>query len=209
LAIINAVIDISHHNGPALDFAKAKGSGIIGVVHKATQGLSGLDPAYATNKAKALKAGLLWGAYHFGNGSTDGAAQADTFLNGIGNPKNTLMVLDFEPNLAGTTMTLAQARAFTAQVADKTGRWPGLYSGQLIKQLLGEKKDPILALSWLWLAQYGPKPVVPANWTRWTMWQYTDGAVGDPPHEVPGIGKCDRDKYNGSEAALRKLWKDD
>jgi hypothetical protein len=38
------------------------------------------------------------------------------------------------------------------------------------------------------------------------MWQYTNGALGPEPHEVAGIGRCDRDKFNGSEAGLRKLW---
>jgi GH25 family lysozyme M1 (1,4-beta-N-acetylmuramidase) len=75
-----------------------------------------------------------------------------------------------------------------------------------IKQLLGTGTDPILAECWFWLAQYGPTPVVPRNWKTWTMWQYTDGALGPKPHTVKGIGRCDRDKFNGSEAQLRKLW---
>ena len=25
-------------------------------------------------------------------------------------------------------------------------------------------------------------------------------------HTVPGIGRCDRDKFNGSLTALKKLW---
>lgn len=45
--MINAVIDISHHNGPALNFDKAKAAGIIGVIHKATKGLPNFDPIYA------------------------------------------------------------------------------------------------------------------------------------------------------------------
>src|SRR5262245_5898371 len=65
---------------------------------------------------------------------------------------------------------------------------------------------PILAECWFLLAQYGPTPVVPRNWKTWTLWQYTDGAVGPRPHMVKGIGRCDRDKFNGSEAQLRKLW---
>jgi lysozyme len=72
---INAVIDISHHNGPKLDFAKAKADGILGVLHKASQGQSGGDPMYDTNRKKVAAAGLLWGAYHFGT-NADGAKQA-------------------------------------------------------------------------------------------------------------------------------------
>jgi lysozyme len=38
------------------------------------------------------------------------------------------------------------------------------------------------------------------------MWQYTNGAAGPQPHEVPGIGRCDRDQFNGDMDALKKLW---
>lgn len=202
---LNAVIDISHHNGAGLDFAKAKADGIVGVIHKASQGLTVGDARYASNRAKATAAGLLWGAYHFATGA-DPVKQAKNFLAKLGDPKDVLMVLDYEPNPKGPTMSLAQARDFVTHVQGVTGRWPGFYSGHLIKSDLGSKKDPVLANCWFWLAQYGPKAVVPANWSTWTMWQYTDGTVGPPPHTVDGIGKCDRDKFNGSEAQLRKLW---
>jgi lysozyme len=48
--------------------------------------------------------------------------------------------------------------------------------------------------------------VVPPNWPTWMMWQYTDGGIGPEPHTVNGIGRCDRDKFNGNENQLRKLW---
>lgn len=205
MTFLNAVIDISHHNGAALDFAKAKADGIIGVLHKASQGQSVGDPMYDVNRKKAEKAGLLWGAYHFATGS-DGVKQAENFLTRAGNLKDMLLVLDFEPNPTGPSMSITEAHAFTTHVAEKTGTFPGFYSGHFIKELLGSNHDPILAKSWFWLAQYGPTPVVPANWPTWTMWQYTDGALGDQPHAVDGIGRCDRDRFNGPETQLRKLW---
>lgn len=118
----------------------------------------------------------------------------------------TLLVLDFEPNLTGPSMSLVEARAFVTHVRDATGRFPGIYSGHYIKQLLGTSKDPILSQCWFWLAQYGPTAVVPPNGPTWTMWQYTNGALGAGPHSVAGIGRCDRDKFNGSVTQLRKLW---
>ena len=118
----------------------------------------------------------------------------------------TLLVLDFENNPTGPSMNLEEARAFVTHVQQATGRWPGLYSGHYVKDLLGSNLDSILANCWFWLAQYGPTPVIPANWKNWTMWQYTDGAVGNPPHEVAGIGRCDRDIFAGDEAALRQFW---
>ncbi len=177
----------------------------MGVIQKATQGQGFVDPTYEVNRRKAADAGLLWGAYHFGVGG-DGVEQAEHFLKVVGNDPKTLLVLDFESNPTGPSMDLEEAKAFVTHVNERTGRFPGFYSGHDIKRLLGGNHDPILSQCWLWLAQYGPTPVVPQNWETWTMWQYTDGAYGSEPHQVSGVGRCDRDKFNGGEAQLRRLW---
>ena len=102
-------------------------------------------------------------------------------------------------------MSLIEARAFVTHVHDRTAQWPGLYSGHYIKGLLHDDPDPVLANCWFWLAQYGPTAVVPRCWPTWTMWQYTDGAAnGGTP--LPGIGYCDRDRFNGSLDQLARLW---
>lgn len=202
---INVVVDISHHNGN-VDLNKAKQSGILGVIHKATQGVGMFDSRYQTNRQKAQAAGLLWGAYHFGT-KANGAAQADFFLSKADADSQTLLVLDYEPN-GNSTMTLDQARAFVSRVNEVTGRFPGLYSGNLIKeQLGGQPVDPILSQCFLWIAQYGPQPKnIPQTWPSWTLWQYTDGVAGPSPHSVDGIGPCDRDQFNGTVEQLQKLW---
>jgi GH25 family lysozyme M1 (1,4-beta-N-acetylmuramidase) len=201
---LNVVIDISHHNG-IVNLQKAAESGILGVIQKATQGQSFVDPTFKTNRKKANDANLLFGAYHFGT-SSNGVKQAEHFLDTVGDVSKTLLVLDFEADPAGPDMTLEEARAFVTHVNAKTGRFPGFYSGHFIKEKLGVSSDPVLKQCWFWLAQYGPTPVVPPNWPTWTMWQYTDGAIGPEPHKVPGVGRCDRDKFNGSEQQLRQLW---
>jgi len=201
---INVVIDISHHNGN-VDLGQAAGDGIVGVIHKATQGTGFTDPAYLSNKQKADDAGLMWGAYHFATGS-DAIAQADHFLDVVAPDDQTLIVLDFEENTQGASMTLDGARAFVNRINDKVGRFPGLYGGAYLKQLLGKTIDPVLAQCWLWLSQFGPTPVVPANWQTFTMWQYTDGKVGPEPHTVNGVGPCDRDQFNGDMDGLKALW---
>ena len=202
---INVVVDISHHNGN-VDLGKAQAAGMVGVIHKATQGTSMTDNMYGQNRQKAVAAGLLWGAYHFGT-NADGAAQADFFLSNANADAQTMLVLDYEPN-GNSTMTLDQARAFVSRVKDVTGTFPGFYSGSLIKQQLGGKPaDPVLSQCFLWLAQYGPAPKnIPATWPAWTMWQYTDGNVGPQPHSVDGIGNCDRDQFNGTIEQLQQLW---
>jgi lysozyme len=201
---INVVVDISHHNGN-VNLLKATQDGILGVIQKASQGQTGRDPTFNTNRRKAEAAGLLFGAYHFGTGS-DGVLQAENFLATVGNSQNVLLVLDLEANPTGPSMTLEEARAFVAHIKNVTGRFPGIYSGHYIKQMLGSGHDPLLKECWFWLAQYGPTAVVPPNWPTWTMWQYTDGAFGPEPHQVKGIGRCDRDKSNGGHDQLRRLW---
>ncbi len=200
----NVVVDLSHHNG-SVDLGAAKADGLVGVIHKATQGSTYVDPTYSGNRAKASDAELYWGAYHFGVGD-DGVSQAEFFLNTVQPRPTDLLVLDFEANLQGPSMTLEEARAFVTHVHEKTGRWPGLYSGHYIKGLLGTGSDPVLAQCWFWLAQYGPTAVVPPNWRTWTLWQYTDGALGSAPYQVNGIGRCDRDTFNGTLTQLKTLW---
>jgi lysozyme len=205
--VINAVIDISHHNKVS-SFAKVAGAGVVGVIQKATQGFSFKDPTFASNKKRVRDAGMLFGAYHFGT-SGDPTAQADFFLATAGDTE--LLVLDFEANPQGHDMSLLEAEHFVRHVFEQTGRYPGLYSGHTVKEALAaagiaSPEQTELSKCWLWYARYGPQPLVPKVWTRWTMWQYTDGAAGPEPHQVAGIGRCDRDFFNGTEAELRALW---
>ncbi len=201
---LNVVIDLSHFNAVS-DFNTVKGAGIVGVIHKATEGLGYVDPAYLSARSQALAAGLWWGAYHFATGD-DASAQAKHFLSTVNPGPNDLLVLDFEQNPTGSSMSLAGAEQFVTQVQAATGRWPGLYSGSYMNQLLGSGQNSTLANCWYWLSEYGPTPHVPSNWPTWTMWQYTDGSVGPEPHSVAGVGNCDRDQFNGDMDALSKLW---
>jgi lysozyme len=204
LDYLNAVIDTSHWDR-TIDFQSVATDGVVGVIQKATQGELDIDPTYLGNHIKATNAGLLWGAYHFGTGD-EGVRQAQHFLTVVGNSENVLLALDLEQNPVGPSMDLEQARAFVTHVQAQTGRFPGLYGGSYLKSLLGAGSDPVLAQCWLWIAQYGPTPVIPPNWPTWTLWQYTDGAYGPEPHGVDGVGRCDRSFFNGPEAQLRKLW---
>ena len=205
---INVVIDLSHNNRKA-DFAAIKTAGILAVIHKATQGARFVDTQYAIRRKQAAAHGLLWGAYHFGTGSADGITQAKHFLDIAKPDANTLVTLDFEENSVGqSSMTLEQARQFVNFIHDTLKRFPVLYGGSFLKRKLGKKPDPVLANCALWYAQYlrNTPPRIPPNWSTWTMWQYTDGKAGDEPHTVPGLGACDRDRFNGNVDALRALW---
>ena len=207
--MINAVIDLSHHNQVS-SFDQVKQAGILAVMLKATQGTTFVDPTFATNRTLAQKAGLLVGAYHFGIAG-DPSAQAEFLIATAG--ADSLLVLDFEANTQGQSMSLLEAEQFVHHIADLTGRYPGLYSGNTIKQALSQAgiTDPSqteLSRCWLWVAQYttSSAPMVPKIWNKWTLWQYTDGAHGQGPYTVDGVGRCDRDQFNGSADDLAALF---
>jgi lysozyme len=203
--MLNTIVDLSHHNGTSLDLAVAGASGMNAVIHKATQGTAYTDPCLAANRAAVRTAGLLFGYYHFGTGD-DGGAQADYFLAQAQPASGELLALDFEANPAGPSMTLEEARAFVTVINARIGKWPVLYTGHYLKDMIGSTPDLVLANCPLWLAQYGPVPVLPAGWNTWTLWQWTDGAAGVNPQPVPGIGHCDRDNFNGDTAGLAAFW---
>lgn len=196
---LNVVIDLSHYN-TVTSFSDVKSGGVVGVIHKATQGTNWTDSTYASRKQQAKAAGLWWGAYHFGT-NTDGTAQAQYFLSIVNPGPNDLLALDFEEN-SSSQMTIAQAEQFVTEVFNQTGRYPGFYSDALAGNMLGSSTDSVLANCWFWRAQYGASsPSVPPTWSTWTMWQYTSSGP------VNGISApCDRDTFNGEIDGLSRLW---
>lgn len=197
--MLDCVIDISHHNGRGLDFSDPD---LLGVIQKATQGTAYSDPTFAENRAGVLRAGRRFGSYHFGT-DEDGAAQARFYLENVGPRTGELLALDFENS--GASMSLDDARIFVGAVHDAVGKFPVLYTGFWAKDLLKGTADPVLSRCPLWLAEYGPAAVLPPGWSAWSLWQYTDGMV---PSAVitPGVGHCDRSRFNGDAAALEKFW---
>jgi lysozyme len=188
--VIQGIVDLSHFNAEP-DFAAAKDAGVVAVIHKATQGIAFVDPMYATRSAAARAAGLLWGAYHFATGD-DPVAQADFFLEKV---SAAVLVLDFELNPEGASMTVAQAQIFVERIHAMTGRWPGIYGSDYLRESAGS-----FAGCWLWIADYSVKVSIPEGWNTWTLWQFTSTAT------IAGIGPCDESRFNGTAAGLREFW---
>ncbi len=209
---IDVIIDINHDNH--FDAVKARNAGVRAVIHKASEGATFQDPAYRKRRKDALAAGLLWGAYHFSS-SRPANEQADNFLAATqsGDPAvdntATLFCLDFEPSSSGPDMTLEQAQAFVVRVKEKTGRWPMIYGGNMLRDAVqAHGADPILKNCPLWYARYRSQPVgIPTDtWPHFILWQYTDGSLGPSPHAFPGLDAGDRDCYAGTEAQLKAAW---
>ena len=78
------VVNLSHYDLMRPDFAAMRREGIVGVIHEASYPPFARDPKYFDRQMAALQAGLLWGAYHYANGS-DPIRQADHFLSVVSN----------------------------------------------------------------------------------------------------------------------------
>ena len=179
------VVDL-YRGDVVADWTAVRAAGVLGVIHKATQGVGYVDRTYALRRDDARSAGLLWGAYHFGTADPV-AQQVDNFLEVIGRDRDLLLCLDWEPNGRKATMSVEQARQFVETIAAKTGQWPVLYCGSLAKETLPASGDPVLSKCRLWLSQYGAKPVCPPGWAQPWLWQFTGDGVGPGPHEIAGI----------------------
>ncbi|PHN02230.1 GH25 family lysozyme [Flavilitoribacter nigricans] len=212
---LNEIKDDDNNTHTVFDFVEARNSGIMAIFHKATQGVDFKKdmPKYDERKQAALEANLLWGAYHFGT-DQDGKDQAKFFLDNIGQAGNVLPALDFEAirdknGKIITLMNIQQAEDFVTYIKDTTGKWPGIYGSSDLREAMKNYEGDILTNCWLWLAGYVNESQLklPAGWSRWTIWQYTDGEHPNPSPAVPGIGSYDRDIFNGTAEELDTFWK--
>ena len=222
----NSVVNLSHYDMMRPDFVAMKNEGILGVIHEATYPRFERDGKYFERQQAATRAGLLWGAYHYANG-TDPIRQADHFLSVVSSAwaqtdpsarsNGVLLVLDFEKNghYPGGTMRLDQAIAFVQRIHERTGKYPGIYSGEYYfhHTMNGLRLGSPLASCWLWLANYSNQPRAAAPWNAWDMWQYCgDGRCKLPrsayPKSVANIIKAERNIFNGSRAALESFWQE-
>src|SRR5213596_2414826 len=169
----NSVVNMSHYDLVHADFVGMKNEGVVGVIHESTFPRLQRDWRYFERQTAASQAGLLWGAYHFGDG-TNPISQADHFLATVASshpPVRTaddpekkragvLLVLDFEKNghYPGGTMSVAQAVAFVERIKERTGKYPGLYCSEyrLRQMLYGRNvtaaQRRALVNCWLWIA---------------------------------------------------------
>jgi lysozyme len=197
-----AFVDLSHHNAIPSSLEPAAASGILGVIHKASEGWSMVDDKLAARRHLALEAGLLWGTYHFIRpGSVD--AQVAHYLEACKpvTDDNSLYVLDWEDR----GVSADDALAFLEAVEQITGHLPVLYTGFALKDAIaaGAPSATLEALQrfGLWLAQYGPEPELPPGWSELWAWQYTDqGSVAGitPP--------TDLNAYPGTADELAATW---
>lgn len=193
-----AFIDLSHHNTIPQSLLPAKQTGILGVIHKCTEGTGYIDSKVESRRYLAHDAGMLWGLYHFVRPGSM-IEQVDFFLSTAEeiSDENTLLALDWED----TGVSIEAAIAFMTRLEGISRRSPVLYSGHVLKEALGGKPEPRLSRYRLWLAQYASNPTLPPGWSSYWGWQYTDQG------SVMGVTPpTDLNAFDGTIEELASSW---
>ena len=189
------VVDLSHWN-PTPNWKELALNGTLGVIHKATQGVSYTDPAYGGREEEARAAGLLWASYHFlEHGAIE--EQMSYYVTTAGLEPGDRAIIDFEPNPNGTDPNLEDLEEAVTLLLDTYALEVCVYGSSLLTETCSAPNDTLSRTS-LWQARYSSKePAVPAPWGYWSLWQYTDKAT------VKGISApVDGNKWNGDANGL-------
>jgi lysozyme len=198
------VIDVSHHQawpaGKEYPWDDMAAAGIVGVILKATEGVSYVDDTFRGRYDACIEHGVAVCAYHFlRHGKI--ADQMASFLNVVRPRQGERMVLDWEDSSV-TLSELKQAiEILLEQDADIQVTVYG--SASFIQTYVPNRADDVLAKTSLWVARYSSEePYWPsAVWPTWSLWQCTDSHYG--PN---GYGPLDGNQFNGSvEACVRWL----
>jgi len=185
------VVDISHHN-PTPDWQALKAGGTLGVILKATEGASYVDPTFQSRWAAAKDNGLLRSAYHFLR-PTDVVTQMQCFLRTVNPSRTERLCIDYEDaEVLFTDLEKA------AQYLLNAGVQTTIYGSNVLVEACKGRTSPILSKTSLWQARYSSnEPVVPSIWPTWSLWQFSEKC------KVSGItGNVDGNHWNGHPANL-------
>lgn len=200
-------IDVSRYQG-TVDWAKVKAAGCKFAFIKATEGRTWVDPMFARNWRELKEKGIPRGAYHFFRTDAPLQAQIDNFCNTVGSLEagDLPPVLDVEVpsfwNHLSVKQRLDLVNGWQRGVEQKLGVKPIIYlSTSFATDVL--KGDQTLAAYILWLAHYTaqPNPRVPAPWTTWDFWQWSENGTIDGIKDQ----KVDMNFFNGTEADLERI----
>jgi len=199
------VVDMSHYQTVS-NLDGLKDAGIVGVIHKATEGTGWIDAKYAPRRQWFLESGFAFASYHFLRpGSLD--AQMRHYVNTAKPEEGEVVILDYEAD----GLTLGVLEAAVAQLRLYAPSNPVcIYGGNLLETQIGSAKIDWLAGTTLWTAEYTTRdaPKWPTGtWSKWSLWQYSDGKAGGKPNDVAGISQVDCNEFNGSEAECRAWFK--
>ncbi|MFD0331598.1 lysozyme [Streptacidiphilus monticola] len=200
-------VDVSSYQGNVA-WSTLWNSGVRWAYTKATEGTYYTNSYFTQQYNGSYNVGMIRGAYHFATpDTTSGATQADYFVNHGGgwsqDGKTLPGTLDIEWNPYGAACYgLSQSgmvswiRSFLNEYKYRTGRDAVIYTATSWWTQCTGNYSGFAATNPLWIANYnGSSGTLPAGWSYYTMWQYTDSG--------PTVG--DHDKFNGDITRVQAL----
>ncbi len=186
---------------------------VVGIIHRASIGLRD-DVAYGHRAQIAESRGYLWGAYHLGR-SGEPIAQADFFLEQVGDPEGVLLALDLEAFDREQDMSIDEAIAFIARIRERVGRSPIVYGNdRVIRRLSDDYAFRTAARGVrLWYARFRADiPDFPdAMWSEYFLWQFSSEVNCRRPgrclYSAPGVQHdMDFNVAIGDRASIAARW---
>lgn len=166
---------------------------------KVSQGVGYRDPKFKRNQRSATAAGILFGSYHYADGSNVKKEVSNYLkaLDGYRRPGE-VMALDVEGSILSKRGLVSWCEKWVNGVKAETGTVPILYMSRSTTGRFNWK--PLVeANSGLWVAAWGDDMGSPKHWDLTAFWQYSSTG------SVPGVsGNCDLDKFFGSPSAFKK-----
>jgi lysozyme len=209
-------VDVSHHQQPdAIDWTRLAEGGVAFAFMRATYGVQE-DATFLDHVDNARRAGIVIGAYHFLRFKTSQPAesQAEAFLEALeplAPHANVLLppVLDLEDNRYDDPIgTAAERRRYVTManvwlqiVEQRLGRLAMIYTRASFFD--GDLDSPAgFGVRPLWVAHYTtlPSPRLPAAWSRYHFWQFTESG------RMSGYrGDLDLNRFDGDQEDLETL----
>lgn len=178
-------VDISHHQrGIQIGWDALKRAGVKWMYHKASEGISLKDVAYAARREQADAAGMPFGAYHFARPSGGDARAEARFFIDVADPHagDLRPCLDLETREFVSGQALVDwADAFCDEVQRLVKAVPVVYTPYTLSQALEDRAI-------FWVPRYNNDNERPFR--DWDIWQFSNGQFG-VPNSVPGLGHVD------------------
>lgn len=198
-------VDISHYQGK-VDMEKLYHQGFAFIYIKATEGSKSVDNQFYRNWEKALESSLYAGAYHFFSFDSKGTAQAQHYMETVGNLDGRLApVVDIEyygnkeknpPKKEDVVKELQEYLSVLEAVYHKK---PIIYTTQKVYDKYIKENFAEYPL-WLRNVYY---PIFLETGGKWDFWQYSDTMQLEG---YDGIEKnIDVDVFHGSKKQLEEF----
>lgn len=184
-------VDVSNHQGD-VDWNAVANDDISFAYVKASEGADFVDVQYSSHWEGARAAGLRTGSYHFFTLCSDGASQAENFLNVVGRETDALPpAIDLE--LAGNCSERPDREVVEGEVTAFVERVEAELDAQMLLYVGKDFESTYGISEWLDRSHWRPVFVLRPQNNNWLIWQVMGEA------RVDGIeGKADLNIARGA-----------